>query len=155
MSSGLTTYHKIVATGMGFGLSPFAPGTCGALLAVATLYPISLASFPDMWLLGLTVLFYFLGVAATRHLEPEWGKDPSRIVIDEVIGLWISILFVPISVLTAGLAFVLFRFFDIAKPFGIRRMEAVGGPHGVMLDDVLAGIYANIVLQIIYYFVIA
>ena len=140
---------------MGFGLSPFAPGTCGALLAVATLYPISLSTMPDVWLAVLTILFYFLGVAATKHLEPIWGKDPSRIVIDEVIGLWISILFVPITTVTAVLAFILFRFFDIAKPLGVRRMENVGGAHGVMLDDVLAGIYANIVLQIVYYSFIA
>jgi len=147
------TYHKFLATGMGFGLSPFAPGTCGALLAVVTLYPISLSSMPNVWLLGLSVLFYGLGVQSTSYLEPQWGEDPSRVVIDEVIGIWISILLIPISWVTVVLAFVLFRFFDILKPLGIRKMEHIGGAHGVMLDDVLAGIYSNIVLQLIYHFV--
>jgi len=136
---------------MGFGLSPFAPGTCGALLAVATLYPISFSSVPDYWLLGLTIIFYFLGVQSTKYLEVQWGEDPSRVVIDEVIGVWISITFLPITVTTAILAFLLFRFFDILKPLGIRKMEHLGGAHGVMLDDVLAGVYANIVLQVIYH----
>ena len=148
----IDTYHKLVATGMGFGLSPFAPGTCGAFLAVLLLYPITLSNHPDLWLVSLSILFYFLGVISTAYLEKQWGKDPSRVVIDEVIGLWISIAFIPISFTTVILAFFLFRLFDIWKPLGVRKLEDIGGAHGVMLDDVLAGVYANIVLQVIHYF---
>ena len=148
-------YHKTIATGMGFGLSPFAPGTAGAFLAALLLYPISLFSSPDFLLIGLSVLFYVVGVYSTRYVEQLWNeKDPSRVVIDEVIGLWISIVFIPITWTTAILAFFLFRLFDIWKPLGVRKLEAIGNGHGVMLDDVLAGVYANIVLQIIYYTVL-
>ena len=155
MSSIKDIYHKSIATGMGFGLSPFAPGTAGAFLAVLLLYPISLSHFADYWLIGLSVIFYFLGVSSTNYVEKAWGeKDPSRVVIDEVIGLWITIIFIPISLTTAILAFVLFRLFDIWKPLGIRKLEKISGGHGVMLDDVLAGVYSNIALQLIYHFIL-
>jgi len=145
-------YHKTIVTGMGFGLSPFAPGTAGAFLALLTLYPIRRFDNSSYLLIGLILVFYVLGVISTNYVEKSWGKDPSRVVVDEVIGLWISILFIPINLYTAVLAFFLFRLFDIWKPFGIRKLETIGGGHGVMLDDVLAGIYSNVVLQIIYYF---
>lgn len=151
-ASGVSTFHKLIATGLGFGLSPFAPGTAGALLAVLLLYPISFFAFPSYILIGLVVFFYFLGVAATNEVEKIWGHDPSKVVIDEVIGLWIAIIFIPITWQTALAAFILFRFFDILKPLGIRKLEAIDGGHGVMLDDVLAGIYANVALQILIHF---
>ena len=90
-----------------------------------------------------------LGIIATDKLEDEWGKDPSKVVLDEVIGVWIAMMFVPFSFFNVLLAFGLFRYFDIAKPLGIRKLEALNGGLGVMADDMLAGIYSNITLQII------
>jgi phosphatidylglycerophosphatase A len=100
----------------------------------------------------IAVLVTALGVWAGNKVEPEWGKDSYRVVIDEVAGMFISVLFVPVVWKWLLIGFVLFRFFDIAKPFFIRRMEALKGGWGVMFDDVLAGIYANVVLQIIILF---
>ena len=96
----------------------------------------------------LTVGLLALGTVAAQRVEPDWGKDSYRVVIDEVAGMWVSLLFVPITAprLLAGL--VLFRFFDIAKPWYIRKMEELPGGVGVMMDDVLAGVYANALLQI-------
>jgi phosphatidylglycerophosphatase A len=85
-------------------------------------------------------------------LEPEWGHDPQKIVIDEIIGFWIAMIAVPYTAWTLFAGFVLFRIFDIWKPLGIRKMEKFKGGWGVMLDDVLAGIYANIVLQVLIFF---
>lgn len=92
------------------------------------------------------------GTWAAQRVEPAWGKDSYRVVIDEVAGMWVSLLFIPITVprLLAGL--LLFRFFDIVKPLYIRRMEKLPGGVGVMMDDVLAGVYANVLLQIGLYF---
>ena len=84
--------------------------------------------------------------------QPVWGHDPSRIVADEMIGLWIAMIAVPFSWLNLALAFGLFRLFDIWKPMGIRRMEKFPGGWGVMLDDVLAGLYSLAVMHIYLFF---
>ena len=97
----------------------------------------------------LTIAVTGLGIWVGNKVEPEWGKDSYRVVIDEVAGMFISVLFVPVDIKWLLTGFVLFRFFDIAKPLFIRRLEALKGGWGVMLDDVLAGIYANVVLQLI------
>lgn len=96
---------------------------------------------------GLTLALLAGGTLAAQRVEPEWGKDSSRVVIDEVAGMWVTMLGVPTTGprLLAGLA--LFRFFDIAKPLFIRDMERIPGGAGVMLDDVLAGIYSNLLLR--------
>jgi len=96
----------------------------------------------------LIITSYYLGVYACKKLENEWGQDPSKVVIDETLGFWISILFLPINIYIFIAGFILFRFFDILKPLGIRKIDLMHTHHSVMLDDVLAGIYANIVLQI-------
>lgn len=148
--------HKMNATVLGAGYSPFAPGTMGALVGILILIVVKwfspeLSSFT--WgLLLATISFTLLGVWSTNELESEWGKDPSKVVVDELIGVWISLLWVPAETQWIILGFILFRVFDIFKPLGIRRLEKINGGWGVMLDDVGAGIYANIVLQIIIYF---
>jgi len=99
--------------------------------------------------LGMIILTTIIGAIVTNQLEKEWGEDPSKVVIDEIIGVWITLLFVPLTWQNILIGFVLFRVFDIWKPLGIRSLEAIKNGWGVMLDDVLAGIYANIILQIL------
>jgi phosphatidylglycerophosphatase A len=96
----------------------------------------------------LTAGLLAVGTLAAQRVEPYWGKDSYRVVIDEVAGMWISLLFVPITSLRLLVGLVFFRFFDIVKPLYIRRAEKLPGGVGVMMDDVLAGVYANILLQI-------
>ncbi len=146
--------YKIFLTALGSGYSPIAPGTCGAIVGCAALwflekYNIASTTSTPIIYIGLILVTIIMGIIATNALEDEWGKDPSKVVIDEVIGIWITMLFVPLSWLTLLIGFVLFRFFDIAKPLGVRKMENFGGGLGVMADDMLAGIYANICLLII------
>lgn len=146
-----------LATGFYSGYSAFAPGTMGAL--VATLLWLLGYWLLDFWTLQVVtaVCIVFLTLISIRpinRLEVFWGEDPKRVVIDEVVGVWICLLAVPdLPVCTrfwiyVVMAFALFRLFDIFKPLGIRRMESFPGGWGVMLDDILSGIYGLIVMVI-------
>ena len=147
--------HKAIVTVLGLGYAPIAPGTFGTigaflLIALCHYFGIEVNTIP--LLVGI-VVSAVIGIWSTDKVIPTWGDDPSRVVIDEFVGFLITILFVPISINTLLLALVLFRFFDILKPLGIRKIDLeVKGGLGVMLDDVLAGVYACIVLHAILYF---
>ncbi|MFT4761988.1 MAG: phosphatidylglycerophosphatase A [Paraglaciecola sp.] len=151
--------YKFFATGFGSGYSPFAPGTAGTIVGILMLIPFMYfeATFFDIsgdaalgvWLLIATIIFFFIGVKSGNELEGEWGHDAQKIVIDEIVGVWVTMLFFPFNWLTLLLAFILFRGFDIYKPLGIRKMERFGGGWGVMLDDVAAGVYAWIALKVL------
>lgn len=140
----------LIATGFGSGLSPFAPGTAGALLATLVWAGLSFLVSPTnlIWITVAMILFFTVtGIWATNRVIPYWGKDPSRVVIDEMVGVWLALLAAPAGHIgyMAG-AFLLFRIFDISKPLGIRRMERFSGGLGVMMDDILAGVYSFILL---------
>jgi phosphatidylglycerophosphatase A len=92
------------------------------------------------------------GTWSANKVEAGWGKDSSKVVIDEAAGMCISLLFVPVTLKYIITGLVLFRFFDIVKPLFIRKAESLPGGMGVMMDDVLAGIYTNILLQVIIHF---
>lgn len=94
----------------------------------------------------------FIGVYISKEAERTWGKDSNHIVIDELLGMAIGMLFLPINVKTLAMAFLLFRFFDIIKPLYIKRLENLVNGWGVMMDDALAGIYTNIVMQVLILF---
>ncbi len=160
----MKNFHKFMASGFGVGWLPVAPGTWGAAEAVLLLVPfqwinispsphISEQAFLNLLLSVFIVFFTWIGVKAVDALEKEWGNDPKQVVIDEMVGVWIAVLGFPVTAFHLIAGFILFRFFDIAKPLGIRKLEALPGGWGVMLDDVMAGVYANIVLQIIVFFV--
>ena len=105
-------------------------------------------NYPGHIALIITAIITALGIWSGNKVEPIWGKDHGRVVIDEVAGMCISLLFIPVTIYYVVAALILFRFFDIVKPLYIRKMEALPGGLGVMMDDVLAGVYANIVLQV-------
>ena len=81
-------------------------------------------------------------------MERRYGHDPAEVTIDEVVGMWISLFLLPKKILVALAAFVLFRLLDIIKPPISRRFDRMHGGVGIMMDDVIAGIYANVILQI-------
>jgi phosphatidylglycerophosphatase A len=141
----------IIATGFGAGFWPWGPGTVGALLAI--LLWMGVAQFLSPLLLiaataAFIVVFTILGTWATARLMPYWGEDPSRVVVDEMVGVGIPLL-VAACWQEAVAAFVLFRFFDIVKPLGIRALDRRKGPFWVMADDLLAGFYSAIVLSLV------
>ena len=143
----------VIATGFGAGFWPWGPGTAGAILATAMWLGLSLILTPTALILitlALILVFTLLGTWATHRLMPFWGEDPSRVVVDEMIGVWTPLL-VAANWQHALAALVLFRFFDIVKPLGIRSLDRRHGAFWVMADDLLAGIYSALVLYLIIY----
>ena len=137
----------LFATGFGTGFSPVVPGTMGTLIAIPIHYFLSSIASP-FYELTLFAFFFFSSWVAGQA-ETYWEKkDDRRIVIDEIMGFLITMLWVPESPLFIVGGFILFRFFDILKPFPIRRLEHFKSGFGVVLDDVLAGVYANIILHL-------
>ena len=138
----------LIGTGFGSGFSPVAPGTAGALLAFGVWYALSflVSASVLLWLtVVLALVFTVAGVWAANRLEQAWGEDPSRVVVDEMVGMWIPLsLFSPAEhPLWILAALILFRFFDIVKPLGIKWLDRKQGPFWVMADDILGGVYAT------------
>ncbi|MBI5665651.1 MAG: phosphatidylglycerophosphatase A [Nitrospirae bacterium] len=136
---------KYIAT-LGFiGYLPYAPGTFGSAIGFL---PVIVFKPEDMSLLAVILPLLLLGTITSHNAEKLLGKDSGHIVIDELCGYLISVLFVPKTFSYLFAAFILFRVFDILKPPPIRKIdEMVPGGAGIMLDDVIAGIFANLCLQ--------
>ncbi len=138
---------KNVAT-LGFiGYLPVAPGTWGTGAGLIFVVLLPMSSFA---LLGIVVTVIMIGTIAAGTAERLIGEaDSGHIIIDEFAGFLVSIIFIPPTYRYLASAFLLFRFFDILKPFPIRRLErTIKGGAGIMADDILAGIFTNVVLQI-------
>lgn len=145
--------HKLIATSLGIGYVGKGGGTVAAVFTCICWYFWHERFVPGLWLtLGVTLVITVIGIISSDAVEPFWGKDDKKVVIDEVAGMCISLLFLPASIGYIAAGLVLFRFFDIVKPLYISKAEKLPGGLGVMLDDVLAGICANILLQIIFRF---
>jgi phosphatidylglycerophosphatase A len=144
----------LLASGFGAGFSPLVPGTTGTLAAIPLYLLLSSIPFPIYeWTI---VAFFFLSCWISDKAQSYWGtKDDRRIVIDEIMGYFMTMMWLPRTVRYVVIGFFLFRFFDIFKPPPIRRLERVRGGYGVVLDDVVAGLYANIVLHIIHYVILS
>lgn len=146
----------LIGTGFGSGFFPWGPGTAGSVLATVVWWVLAqgVISNPETLTTittALVIAFTILGTWATARLQPYWGEDPSRVVIDEMVGVWIplSLLRPSDHIVWALLALALFRFFDIVKPLGIKALDRKSGAFWVMADDILGGVYAAISLLII------
>lgn len=141
-------YAFVTAGGAGF--SPVAPGTAGSLVALLLAYWFHLS---PLVLLGLTAMVLVAGIFASRYIEGVTGKeDPGLIVVDEVVGMWINLLWIPFEWKYLGLAFLLFRIFDIVKPWPAHQSQSLPHGIGVMMDDVIAGLYGLAALHILILF---
>ena len=141
---------KLLATGFGSGLSPVAPGTIGTLVGIS----VCLFSLPLIWPLRFLFVIVILALAVFISGRAEMiysKKDDQRIVIDEIAGFQVAMLPVAITGLHLCLAFVLFRIFDIWKPFPVNKLQDLPGGWGVVLDDVGAGIYAGVIMLALNY----
>ena len=124
------------------GFIPFAPGTFGAAVAIPLWYVLRQTGVPLLEPLAIVVLFV-AGAWGARVAERMLAvEDPGLVVIDEVVGMLISVIWLPMTWQVALVGFVAFRLFDIIKPFPVNRLELVPNGWGVMADDVMAGVYA-------------
>ena len=140
-------FALLIATSAGVGYLPFAPGTFGSMvgLAVWMLMPAS-TSAQAIAIVLLFVLGSWSGSVAERH----FGRtDPSEVVIDEVVGMLITLFLNPVGWIGALVGFLLFRASDIVKPFPANRLEELHGGIGIMADDAMAAVYANLALRLI------
>lgn len=154
--------HKLIATGLGIGYIRKGGGTVASIACCAVWYAaqpgaaqpglarpslVQTSGYSFFVPLVITMILTGVGIWSANVVEQQWGKDSYRVVIDEIAGMCLSLLFVPITGQTLLAGLLLFRLFDIFKPLGIRKLEKLSGGWGVMLDDLLAGLYANLVLQ--------
>ncbi len=145
-------WKEFLFTGLYTGYFPKGSGTIGALLALF-LYVIlhklcgPYGTVANIVLVGvITYPAIKLGDDAEIYFAQ---KDPQEVVLDEMLGFWITMLFHPFSLVAVILGFLFFRLFDIIKPFPIRRLEHLRGGLGIMIDDIIAGVYANLTIAII------
>lgn len=137
----------LLGTSLYIGYIPIAPGTFGSLLAIPLI--VLLSKNTDIYLL-VTIIISIIGIISASHLGKTWKKkDDQRITIDEFAGMMVTLLFIKTSWWIFIIGFVLFRFFDIIKPLFIRSVERAPGGFGVMLDDIVSGIFANLCLRLI------
>jgi len=153
-SKNLNNTARILAIWFGAGSLPKAPGTWGSIFALPIGYAIVFWGNVEL-LATIAILMFIVGIWASNVTSNEMGvTDPSEIVIDEVVGQWITLLAVPPNVILYFFGFILFRLFDIYKPWPISWADKnIKGGLGIMLDDAIAAIYAGILLlvgQIIY-----
>jgi phosphatidylglycerophosphatase A len=143
---------RFIATGFYTGYAPIAPGTVGSIFALS--FYVFLSGLHNIVILIIIIFVFIFGIWSAGKLEKTEGRDASVINIDEFIGMWLSLLFFSHEVtwLECMGAFFIFRFFDVLKPFPIGWSQRLPGGLGVMMDDVIAGIYTNITLRLIYYF---
>jgi phosphatidylglycerophosphatase A len=137
----------IVSTGFGVGYAPLAPGTFGSILGLALYALLYALAGPAATLAGLlvvTVLGFWSAGAAERHFG---RSDPGHVVIDEIAGQMLSLALLPLTAGVAAAGFLLFRLLDILKPFPARRLEKLPGASGIMADDLMVALYANLILQ--------
>jgi phosphatidylglycerophosphatase A len=142
-------FAKLICTLFFAGYFPLAPGTFGSLITLLIIW-FFIPSFFYILLL-ISIGLFFISVWSATRGEEIFGKDGRQIVIDEVTGMSISLLFVPKEIKWYLIAFFLFRFFDVIKPPPAKAVERVNGGWGVTLDDVIAGVYANVSLHMIYF----
>lgn len=149
---------NLLATGLYVAyLTPVAKATLASAATVAVYYLFAVVFAPeDAWLRGATVLaavavISVVGVWASRTVAEQTGdEDPSKVVIDEVAGQLLAVALLPVEPIWMLAAFILFRLFDVIKPFGIRRLEQIGNGVGIMLDDLAAGLATVILLLAAY-----
>lgn len=138
-------YVRAFASGLFTGFSPVATGTAGSLLALGIyLIPGFEHPFIIMPACALALLF---GAKAAGIMEKRYGHDPAEVTIDEVLGMWLSLVLVPKSLEAALIAFFIFRILDVVKPWPAKKFDSLKGGTGIMMDDVVVGVYTNLIIH--------
>ena len=146
----INIFEKMLGSGFFTGYIPIVPGTFGSLAGLLIYY---IPGFEKpVIILPAIIVFTVYGIYVGNKFDKVYGKDPRQCTIDEVVGMWISLLFLPKQIVISILAFIIWRAFDIVKPFPAKNLEKLEGGLGIMIDDVVSGLYSLIVLQVILYF---
>jgi len=135
-----------IATCAYVGHAPVAPGTFGSAIGLVVFYLVRHQRSTTVEVAAIVVLAAVGLWSATEAEHHFGGIDPGPVVIDEVIGMLITLAFIPVNITGAVVAFFIFRFLDVVKPWPARRLEHLPGGFGVVLDDMMAGVYGNIVM---------
>lgn len=137
---------EIVTTFFYVGYVPFAPGSVASLAGLFLFY---LIKGNILLYIFFILLFLFLGLLLATKAEKLFNKKDARcIVIDEVLGMLLSLMFMPYDIKVVIIAFILFRIFDTLKPYPAGRLQNLPGSLGIMSDDIVAGLYTNVILQV-------
>ena len=147
----LNFIDKFFGSGFYTGYSPIASGTVGSFAALLIYY---IPGFENLYIiLPITLIFFLYGIYAGNKFEKVYGKDPSQCTIDEVVGTWISLILLPKTVFISLAAFFIWRILDIIKPQPARKMEQMQGGMGIMMDDVVSGIYTLLIMHLLVYLI--
>ena len=147
----INLFDKIVGTGFFTGFSPVASGTVGSIVAYAVYLIPGLNTYE--FLLPAIILSFIYGIFIGTKFEKVYGKDPSVFTLDEFTGSWIALLALPDNFYWLIANFFLWRILDIFKPYPANRLEKLHGGWGIMLDDVVSGFYAALILILIKYYI--
>jgi phosphatidylglycerophosphatase A len=145
----LNFIEKLIGSGFYSGYIPLASGTFGSMAALVIYY---IPGFEKPFVIIPAILiFTFYGIFIGTKFENNYGKDPAECTVDEIVGMWISLLFVPKVWWISIIVFFLWRIADIIKPYPARKLEKLHGGIGIMIDDIVASIY---VLFIVHLFIL-
>lgn len=145
----MTRFAVFLATVAYCGYFPIAPGTVGSAAGLVVYLLVWWAQSPALEI-GLIVCTFAAGTWAATHAERYFGGiDPGPVVIDEVLGMLVTLAFIPVGWSGALAGFFIFRVFDVVKPYPANRLEKWHGGFGIMADDAMAGIYANLTLRVL------
>ncbi len=138
---------KLFASGLYTGYIPVASGTLSSVIAAVIYF---IPGFESPFVIGLVILLVFvLGVKASSIMEKRYGHDPAEVTIDEMVGMWVALFLVPKTILVVAAVFIFFRFFDIIKLFPAYVFDSKSGGFYILMDDVVSGIYANVVIRLL------
>ena len=140
--------HSLLASVGGIGYIGKGGGTVAAVAYCIVWFLLPAGLWQTNWQVTVPVIILIIGTWSSNFIDPYWGKDSNKVVIDEVAGMSIGLLYVPHNFWYMLISLVSFRFFDIVKPLGVRKAESLPKGWGVMADDTLAGIYALAVIHI-------
>ncbi|MEO7769265.1 MAG: phosphatidylglycerophosphatase A [Ferruginibacter sp.] len=140
-------FHTLVASLLGIGYVGKGGGTVAAIVYCIIWFLLPAGYEKGNWQVVITMLIIIIGIWSSNIVDSIWGTDSNMVVIDEVAGMAIALLYVPQHLGYVLISLVAFRFFDIVKPLGIRKLELLPKGWGVMADDILAGLYALAIIQ--------
>ena len=146
----LNPIDKLLGSGFYTGYIPVASGTFGSFAALLIYF---IPGFEKLFIiLPVTLIFLLYGIYVGSKFETVYGKDPAECTIDEMVGMWISLILLPKTSFIVAITFIIWRVLDIIKPYPARSFERFKGGFGIMIDDVVSSIYTLIIMHLIVYF---